>query len=87
MEEKQNVLYDSQKNVLTSFSLKVNGGGEFNLPVSPERIEIIFKNGVFQECRFNFNKKMYNRNDWRILKAIAEEIEMIESEFNKSKNV
>ena len=45
-------------------------------------IAIIFENKVFKEVQFNFGVRIYNRQDWKILKAIAEKIEEIEKNYN-----
>ena len=45
-------------------------------------IKITFKNGEFCGCHFNF-KGTYSRNDWKVLKLIAEKIEELEKNHKK----
>lgn len=63
-----------------TYFFTINAGGEHSTLKYQDPIAIIFKNGIFEECKLPFSDT-YSRADWQILKDIAEEIEKIEEGY------
>ena len=77
----QTILIPKGSVLREEFRFDINTGGDLELD-KEGTIHITFLNGVFHEVLFPFSG-MYNRAGWRILKAIAEQIEIIEKEMEK----
>lgn len=76
------MLYDEQRTTADVFHYQVNEGGELNIRVggAEKDIEIVFVNGKYDRCKFNF-RGPYTRAHWHILKGIADKIAEIEAAF------
>lgn len=77
-------LYDEELTRTDSYLYSVNQGGSLNIRVVPhqDNIKIIFINGKFANCEFNFTGT-YTRPQWHILGGIAEKITELESRYTK----
>lgn len=75
-------LYDEELTRTDTYLYSVNQGGELNIRVETheDNIQIIFINGKFKECRYDF-KQMYTRTHWHILGGIADKITELENRY------
>ena len=74
-----NLLYNEVHTRRDSYRWTINGGGVFRVMEIGD-VEIVFENGKFVSASYPFTG-VYTRNGWRILAAINEKIEIIESRF------
>lgn len=76
-----NLLYDKKVRTEQVFTYQINRGGMHHVTNDGD-VVIVFVNGRFDHARFPFSGS-YDRNEWRILKAIEEEISRIEESLKE----